>query len=105
MFLACPNRCSVNRFELWNASVFTDSLGRYLEHRAEQAPLYRCTACGTPAVDLGSVARTLAEEEQAEAAGAVQDFACPSCEELFRAPAGQNPVVCPACGETYPVGG
>lgn len=103
MFLACPNRCSVNRFELWNASVFTDSLGRYLEHRAEEAPLYRCTACGSPAVDLGSVPQAMAEEDLAEAQ-AVQDYACPSCEELFRAPAGQSPVVCPACGETFPVG-
>ena len=104
MFLACPNRCSVNRFELWNASVFTDSLGRYLEHRAEEAPLYRCTACGSPAVDLGSVPQALAEEELAEAQPA-QDYACPNCEELFQTPAGQSPVVCPACGETFPVGG
>ena len=28
MFLACPNRCSTNRFELWNASVYVDALGR-----------------------------------------------------------------------------
>ena len=104
MFLACPNRCSVNRFELWNASVFTDSLGRYLEHRVEETPLYRCTACGSPAVDLGSVPQAMAEEELAETQAA-QDYACPNCEELFRAPAGQSPVVCPACGETFPVGG
>jgi DNA-directed RNA polymerase subunit RPC12/RpoP len=104
VFLACPNRCSVNRFELWNASVYVDSLGRYLEHRAEQAPLYRCTACGSPAVDLGSVPEALAQEEEQERPS-LQDYACPSCEELFRAPAGQNPIVCPACGETFPVAG
>ena len=103
MLLACPNRCSVNRFELWNASVFVDAAGRYLEHRAEHAPLYRCTACGSPALDLGAVPGAMAGEAQAEV-GAFQDYACPACEELFQAPAAQSPVVCPACGETFPVG-
>ena len=62
MFLACPNRCSTNRFELWNASVFVDSLGRYLDYKAVDAPLYRCTECGSPAVDLGEVAGAMATE-------------------------------------------
>jgi len=75
MYLACPNRCSTNRFELWNASVFVDSSGRYLEYRLIDAPLYRCTECGS----------------------------CPSCEELFSAPKEQAVVVCPACGQTFPV--
>jgi DNA-directed RNA polymerase subunit RPC12/RpoP len=103
MYLACPNRCSVNRFELWNASVYVDALGRYLEHRAEDSPLYRCTACGSPAVDLGEVPVAMAEDEQAELEP-LQDYACPACEELFQAPASQNPIVCPACGQTFPIG-
>jgi DNA-directed RNA polymerase subunit RPC12/RpoP len=102
VFLACPNRCSTNRFELWNASVYVDAMGRYLEHRAEQAALYRCTECGSPAFDLGEVPQAMADDEQAEVEP-LQDYACPACEELFTAPAGQNPIVCPACGQTFPV--
>jgi len=60
MYLACPNRCSTNRFELWNASVFVDSAGRYLAYKVIDAPLYRCTECGSPAVDLGAVADAMA---------------------------------------------
>jgi DNA-directed RNA polymerase subunit RPC12/RpoP len=103
MFLTCPNRCSVNRFELWNASVFVDARGAYLDYHAEEAPLYRCTACGSPVVDLGEVASAMAEEQQADAEPP-RDYACPACEELFQAPAGQDLVVCPACGQTFPVG-
>ena len=66
MFLACPNRCSTNRFELWNASVFVDSAGRYLDYDVIDAPLYRCTACGSPAVDLGAVADVMADDRLAE---------------------------------------
>ncbi|HYM50295.1 MAG TPA: hypothetical protein VET65_06940 [Candidatus Limnocylindrales bacterium] len=102
MFLACPNRCSADRFELWNASVFVDAQGRYLEHRADEAPLYRCSACGSPAVDLAEVAPAMAADDEAEVQP-LEDYACPACEELFSAPPGQNPVVCPACGQTFPV--
>ena len=90
MYLACPNRCSTNRFELWNASVFVDSAGRYLDYKVVDAPLYRCTECGSPE-------DRLAEESPA------REFACPSCEELFSAPKEQLVVVCPACGQTFPV--
>jgi DNA-directed RNA polymerase subunit RPC12/RpoP len=102
MFLACPNRCSTNRFELWNASVFVDTLGRYIEYRATESPLYRCTQCGSPAVDLGAVPEAMREDEVAEAEP-LKEYACPACEELFSAPFGQTPVVCPACGQTFPV--
>ena len=102
MFLACPNRCSTNRFELWNASVFVDSLGRYLDYKAVDAPLYRCTACGSPAVDLGEVEGAMATD-RAEQENPVREYACPSCEELFSAPRDQNLVVCPSCGQTFPV--
>lgn len=103
MFLACPNRCSTNRFELWNASVFVDSLGRYLEHKAVDMPLYRCTACGSPAVDLGEVPEAMAVD-RAILENPPGKYACPSCEALFSAPRDQNPVVCPSCGQTFPVG-
>ncbi len=103
MFLACPNRCSVNRFELWNASVFVDTLGRYLDHEAAEGPLYRCTQCGGPAVDLSQVPDAMAEERAARPAETAE-YACPACEAMFSAPPGQNPVVCPACGQTFPVG-
>jgi hypothetical protein len=33
----------------------------------------------------------------------LKEYACPACEELFSAPLGQTPVVCPACGQTFPV--
>lgn len=102
MFLACPNRCSTNRFELWNASVFVDSAGRYLEHRAADAPLYRCTECGSPAIDLGEVPGAMAAERTI-AEPFVSEYACPACEALFSAPRDQNPVVCPSCGQTFPV--
>ena len=102
MFLACPNRCSTNRFELWNASVFVDSAGRYLDYKVVDAPLYRCIECGSLAVDLGEVPGTMAADRLAEEAPA-REYACPSCEELFSAPKEQTIVVCPACGQTFPV--
>ena len=102
MYLACPNRCSTNRFELWNASVFVDSTGRYLEYKVLDARLYRCTECGSPAVDLGEVAGTMAND-RAEEENPAREYACPSCEELFSAPRDQSLVVCPSCGQTFPV--
>ncbi|HEY4872222.1 MAG TPA: hypothetical protein VIJ03_10035 [Candidatus Dormibacteraeota bacterium] len=102
MYLACPNRCSTNRFELWNASVFVDSSGRYIDYKVIDAPLYRCTECGSPAVDLGEVPGAMAADRQAEESPA-REFACPNCEELFSAPKEQLVVVCPACGQTFPV--
>ena len=102
MFLACPNRCSTNRFELWNASVFVDSLGRFLDYKAVDAPLYRCTECGSPVVDLGEVAGAMATDRE-EQKSPVREYACPSCEELFSAPKDQTLVVCPSCGQTFPV--
>src|SRR2546430_14899186 len=39
----------------------------------------------------------LAEESPA------REYACPSCDELFSAPKEQAIVVCPACGQTFPV--
>jgi DNA-directed RNA polymerase subunit RPC12/RpoP len=102
MFLACPNRCSTNRFELWNASVYVDTSGRYLDHKALDAPLYRCTECGSPAVDLGEVAGAMAGDRATTDNPA--EYACPSCEAFFSAPHDQNPVVCPACGQTFPIG-
>jgi DNA-directed RNA polymerase subunit RPC12/RpoP len=101
VFLACPNRCSTNRFELWNASLFVDALGRYLDYKVE-APLYRCTECGTPAVDLGEVPQAMAAERAHEEAP-LRQYACPSCEALFSAPKDQDLVVCPSCGQTFPV--
>jgi DNA-directed RNA polymerase subunit RPC12/RpoP len=102
MFLACPNRCSTNRFELWNASVYVDTLGRYLEHKAADAPLYRCAECGSPAVDLGEVPGAMAADRVVQEAPPRQ-YACPACETLFSAPNDQDLVVCPSCGQTFPV--
>ncbi|HEY8678876.1 MAG TPA: hypothetical protein VIN39_09635 [Candidatus Dormibacteraeota bacterium] len=102
MFLACPNRCTNNRFELWNASVFVDTLGRYLEHRVVDAPLYRCTECGSPALDLGQVPDAM-EQDRTLLENPPREYACPSCETLFGAPATQALVVCPSCGQTFPV--
>ena len=102
MFLACPNHCSTNRFELWNASVFVDSLGRYLDHQAIDAPLYRCSQCGSPAVDLGEVPGAMAADRAPELTP-VSQYACPGCETLFSAPKDQDLVVCPSCGQTFPV--
>jgi DNA-directed RNA polymerase subunit RPC12/RpoP len=102
MYLACLNRCSVNRFELWNASVFVDSQGRYLEHEAADGPLYRCVQCGSPAVDLSAVPGAMLQEDVTEQPEE-REYACPACEALFAAPRAQNPVVCPVCGQTFPV--
>ncbi|TMD66100.1 MAG: hypothetical protein E6I84_07175 [Chloroflexi bacterium] len=102
MFLACPNRCSTNRFELWNASVFVDSQGRYLDYQAVDATLYRCSECGSPAVDLGEVAGAMAAD-RAVLENRPREFACPNCEELFSAPKDQTLIVCPSCGQTFPV--
>ena len=101
MLLACPNRCSTNRFELWNASVFVDSLGRYLDYKAVDAPLYRCTECGSPAVDLGEVPDAMAADRAVQ--NPPREYACPSCEALFSAPKEQTLIVCPSCGQTFPV--
>ncbi|HYS02183.1 MAG TPA: hypothetical protein VET82_07520 [Candidatus Eisenbacteria bacterium] len=101
MYLACPNRCSINRFELWNASVFVDERGRYLEYQAEDMALYRCTECGSPAVDLGDVPDAMHAEREADQR--LRDYTCPNCEALFAAPSEQNPIVCPECGQTFPV--
>lgn len=102
MFLACPNHCSTNRFELWNASLFVDNSGRYLDYKAVDAPLYRCGACGSPALDLGEVAGSMAADRAAEQERP-REYACPGCEELFSAPKDQQLVVCPSCGQTFPV--
>ena len=102
MFLACPNRCSTNRFELWNASVFVDSGGRYLDHKVVDASLYRCGECGSPAIDLGEVEGAMAAD-RAVLQSQPREYACPNCEELFSAPKDQNLVVCPSCGQTFPV--
>lgn len=101
MYLACPNRCSANRFELWNASVFVDERGTYLEHRVDEMALYRCTACGSPAIDLGEVPGAMHEEQEAE--DRIAEYTCPNCEAFFSVPAGQTPIVCPECGETFPI--
>ncbi len=101
MYLACPNRCSTNRFELWNASVFVDERGRYLEYQTEDMALYRCTECGSPAVDLGDVPAAMQAERAA--AERLVDYTCPNCEARFAAPSEQNPIVCPECGQTFPV--
>jgi DNA-directed RNA polymerase subunit RPC12/RpoP len=102
VFLACPNHCSTNRFELWNASVFVDSLGRYLDYKVLDAPLYRCTECGSPALDLGEVPEAMAVD-RAALENPASEYACPSCEALFSAPRDQDLVVCPSCGQTFPV--
>ncbi|MDQ6883054.1 MAG: hypothetical protein M3077_02275 [Candidatus Dormibacteraeota bacterium] len=104
MFLACPNRCAGDRFELWNASVYVDTRGRYLDHAVIDAPLYRCAECGSPAVDLGEVAGALAEQ-RASLENPQREYACPSCEALFSAPAAETLIVCPSCGQTFPVSG
>ncbi|GAC1481664.1 MAG: hypothetical protein PVSMB9_07030 [Candidatus Dormibacteria bacterium] len=104
MFLACPNRCASNRFELWNASVFVDTLGRYLDYKVIDAPLYRCSECGSPALDLGQVPDEMAED-RARLENPEREYACPSCEALFSAPASQTLIVCPGCGQTFPVSG
>jgi DNA-directed RNA polymerase subunit RPC12/RpoP len=102
MFLACPNRCGAGRFELWNASVFVDTLGRFLDFKVLDAPLYTCTECGSPAVDLGDVPAAMAEDREA-LENPAREYACPSCETLFSAPASQSLIVCPSCGQTFPV--
>ena len=102
MFLACPNGCASGRFELWNASVFVDTLGRYLDFKVIDAPLYRCMGCGSPALDLGEVPAAMAEE-RALLENSTREYACPGCEALFSAPANQALVVCPSCGQTFPV--
>lgn len=102
MFLACPNRCSANRFELWNASVFVDTQGRYLDYKALDSPLYRCTECGSPAVDLGEVPLAMAAD-RAALENPAREYACPACETLFSTAKDQNLVVCPSCGQTFPV--
>jgi len=101
MLLACPNRCSITRFELWNASVYVDEHGRYLEHHVD-APLYRCTQCGSPAVDLGEVPDAMRADREQDREP-MHEYACPACEALFAAPRGQTPVVCPECGQTFVV--
>jgi rubrerythrin len=42
-------------------------------------------------------------EDRAALEKPAREYACPSCETLFSAPASQNLIVCPSCGQTFPV--
>jgi len=97
--LACPNRCATVRFEAINAVLFVDPAGGYASHALDH-PLYRCPECGSPAVDLAEVHRTIAQDRVADRRQP-REYCCPVCESFFQAPREASPIVCPECGETF----
>ena len=76
-----------------------DAAGRYQGHQVVQ-PGYACLNCGAPALDLGDVAATMAEDAESEAAATAVDVLCPVCETLVSVLPGEE---CPNCGSDLEV--
>jgi DNA-directed RNA polymerase subunit RPC12/RpoP len=99
MNLTCPNGCVTDRFEAINAVMYVTPGGEYHSHAVDQ-PLYRCAGCGSPALDLQEVHRTIVHDREAERRRP-REYCCPVCESFFKAPREASPIVCPECGETF----
>ncbi len=99
MNLVCPNRCATRRFEAINAVLFVRADGDYHSHGMDQ-PLYRCPDCGSPALDLQEIHRTIVQDREADRRRP-REFCCPACEAFFTAAPEASPIVCPECGETF----
>jgi DNA-directed RNA polymerase subunit RPC12/RpoP len=97
--LACPNRCQTSRFEAINANLYVRADGDYHSHELDQ-PLYRCPECGSPALDMVEIQRTIAADREAERRRP-REYCCPVCEAFFKAPPEASPVACPECGELF----
>ena len=99
MNLTCPNGCVTERFEALNAVVYVTPSGEYHSHDIDQ-PAFTCSSCGSPAVDVQDVHRTIVQDREAERRHP-REYCCPVCESFFQAPREASPVVCPECGETF----
>jgi len=99
--LQCPNGCPDGTFEALNAPLIVDRQGRYLRHE-DRAASYRCTSCGSIAVDLWAAAREMRHDRVAEP----PTMTCPSCGTLMLPPV-EDPlapfVECPACGQQFAI--
>lgn len=94
MLLICSNRCGGRLFRSLNVEVDVDAAGSYLDHHVLQ-PIFVCTACGSPAVDISEVPNAIAEERAADEPPESYDVLCPVCET----PVTVGPdLECPNCG-------
>ena len=95
MWLVCSQRCGGGLFRALAAEVEVDAAGTYQGHRVLQ-PGFLCLACGAPAIDLGAVPQTMADDEaEDEAAVSAVDVLCPVCESRISVFPGEE---CPNCG-------
>jgi hypothetical protein len=99
VWLICSRRCGGSLFRALFAEVEVDSSGTYQGHRVLQ-PGYSCLNCGAPALDLGDVAATMAEDSEEELAPTPVDVLCPVCETLVSVVPGEE---CPNCGAALEV--
>jgi uncharacterized Zn finger protein len=99
--LQCPNGCPDGTFEALNTPLIVDRSGAYVRHD-DSAATYRCTSCGSIAVDLWAAAREMRHDRMPEPA----TLTCPACGTLMLPPI-DDPlatlVECPACGQRFAV--
>lgn len=99
--LYCPNRCPDGTFEALNAPLIVGRDGAYIRHD-DAAATYRCTSCGSIAVDLWAAAREMRHDRAAD----LGTLTCPSCGTLMLPPV-DDPLApmleCPACGAQFAV--
>jgi DNA-directed RNA polymerase subunit RPC12/RpoP len=99
MWLVCTRRCGSTLFRAIFAEVVVDANGGYQDHQIVQ-PGYLCASCGAPAVDLGAVPESMAEDAAGERATVAVDVLCPRCETMVRIIPGEE---CPNCGSELEV--
>jgi DNA-directed RNA polymerase subunit RPC12/RpoP len=99
--LYCPTGCPGGTFEALNAPLIVGRDGAYIRHD-DSAATYRCTSCGSIAVDLWAAAREMRHDRVAEP----QTLTCPACGTLMLPPIDDplaTVVECPACGQQFTV--
>jgi DNA-directed RNA polymerase subunit RPC12/RpoP len=97
--LYCPTGCPEGTFEALNAPLIVGRDGAYIRHD-DSAATYRCTSCGSIAVDLWAVAREMRRDRVAEPA----TLTCPACGTMMLPPVDDplaTVVECPACGHQF----
>jgi DNA-directed RNA polymerase subunit RPC12/RpoP len=99
--LQCPNGCPEGTFEALNAPLIVDRQGRYVSHDGRAAS-YRCTSCGSIAVDLWAAAREMRHDREANP----PTLTCPACGTLMLPPIDDpraTTVECPVCGQQFAI--
>lgn len=99
--LHCPNGCPDGTFEALNAPLIVDRSAEYVSHD-DSAATYRCTRCGSIAVDLWAAAREMRHDRSAQPV----TLTCPSCGTMMLPPVDDplaTVVECPQCGQQFTV--